>query len=37
MKPHLNRDRLYRSIAGAVSLLVLSGIAVFTASHHFAT
>jgi hypothetical protein len=37
MKPHLNRDRLYRRIAGAVSLLVLSSMAIFAASRHFMT
>jgi hypothetical protein len=36
MSRHLTRDRLYRSIAGAVSLLILSGIAIFAASRHFA-
>jgi hypothetical protein len=37
MTPHLNRDRLYLRIAGAISLLVLSGIAIFAASRHFVT
>jgi hypothetical protein len=36
MKPHLTRDRLYRSIAGAASMLVLCGIAIFAVSRHFA-
>jgi hypothetical protein len=36
MSRHLTRDRLYRSIAGAVSLLVLCGIAIFVLSRHFA-
>jgi hypothetical protein len=36
MRRHLKRDHLYRSVAGAISLLVLFGIAVFDASRHFA-
>jgi hypothetical protein len=36
MSRHLTRDRLCRSIAGALSLLVLSGIAISAVSRHFA-
>jgi hypothetical protein len=35
MTRHLTRDRLYRRIAGAVSLLILSCMAVFAVSRHF--
>jgi hypothetical protein len=35
MNHNLTRDRLYRSIVGAVSLLVLSCLAVFALSRHF--
>lgn len=35
MNHNLTRDRLYRSIIGAVSLLVLSCLAVFALSRHF--
>jgi hypothetical protein len=32
----LTRVQLYRSLAGAASALLLCGIAVFAAAHHFA-
>jgi hypothetical protein len=35
MNRNLTRDRLYRSIAGAVSLLILCCMAVFAVSRHF--
>ncbi len=35
MRPHLTRDRLYRRIAGALSLLVICGIVIFAVSKHF--
>jgi hypothetical protein len=31
-----SRDRLYRSLAGAASALILFGFAVFTVARHFA-
>jgi hypothetical protein len=37
MKGHLTRNRLIRRIAGAVSLLVLTGIAIFGIARHFVT
>jgi hypothetical protein len=36
MAYRLTRARLYRTLAGAASALVLSGIAIFAAAHHFA-
>jgi hypothetical protein len=32
----LTRNRLYRSLAGAASALVICGLAVFAAARHFA-
>jgi hypothetical protein len=36
MSGHLTRNRLRRCIAGAMSLLILTCIAIFSIAHHFA-
>jgi len=36
MAYRLSRARLYRSLAGAASALILCGIAVFATARHFA-
>jgi hypothetical protein len=36
MACRLSRARLYRSLAGAASALILCGVAVFTIARHFA-
>jgi hypothetical protein len=37
MSGHLTRNRLNRCIAGAVSLLILTCIAIFAIARHFVT
>jgi hypothetical protein len=36
MRRHLTRDHFYRTVAGAITLLVVFSIAIFAASRHFA-
>jgi len=36
MAYRLSRNRLYRSLVGAASALILCGLAVFAAARHFA-